>query len=44
MLGVVQIPPAGSVTTIGDDHVMGVWRTELDVEQVRAYRVMKGDG
>jgi len=44
MLGVVQIPPAGSVTTIGDDYVMGVWRTELDVEQVRAYRVMKGDG
>lgn len=43
MLGEVRIPPAGSVLDIGDDFLLGVWRTDLDVEQVRLYGLTKGD-
>lgn len=39
MLGAVQIPTGGRFHDIGDDYVIGVWRTDLDVEQVRMYRL-----
>ena len=40
-LGVVDTPANGFVTHIGSDFVLGVWRDELDVEQVRMYRLIK---
>ena len=43
MLGTVQVDRGLAVTAIGDDYVMGVWRSEFDVEQVRVYRLTKGD-
>jgi hypothetical protein len=39
MLGAVQIPNGGRFHDIGNDYVVGVWRTDLDVEQVRIYRL-----
>jgi hypothetical protein len=41
MLGVVEIPRGGRVTDIGADYLMGVWRTELDVPEVRMYRLFR---
>lgn len=41
-LGVVDTPANGFVTHIGSDFVLGVWQDELDVEQVRMYRIIKG--
>jgi len=41
MLGVVRVPRGGRVTEIGADYLMGVWRTDLDVPQVRMYRLFK---
>jgi hypothetical protein len=41
MLGVVEMPTGGRVTTIGADYVMGVWTSEQDVPQVRMYRLFR---
>lgn len=41
MLGVVEVPRGGRLTDIGADYLMGVWRTELDVSQVRMYRLFR---
>ena len=41
MLGVIRIPPGGRIHEIGREHLLGMWRTELDVEQVRMYRLFK---
>lgn len=43
-LGDIETPPNGRVSDIGDDYVLGVWRGELDVQQVRVYRLVKGGG
>lgn len=40
-LGEVETPPGGRVTRFGADSVLGVWTDELDVEQVRIYRLEK---
>ena len=40
-LGVVDTPPNGLVNHIGSDFVLGVWQDELEVEQVRMYRIIK---
>ncbi len=40
-LGDVEVPPNGRLTDIGPDYVVGVWRDELDVEQVRVYQLLK---
>ena len=41
MLGVVDVPPDGLLNDIGDDYLIGTWRTDLGVEQVRVYRLVK---
>jgi hypothetical protein len=41
-LGTVDTPANGFVTQIGADFVLGVWRDELDIQQVRMYRLIKG--
>ena len=41
MLGVVDVPGGGIVRDIGEDYLIGVWRTDLDVEQVRMYRLFR---
>jgi hypothetical protein len=40
-LGVVDGLAGGQVTHIGPDFLVGVWTDELDVEQVRMYRLIK---
>jgi hypothetical protein len=40
-LGNVPTPRNGRVTHIGSDFVLGVWRDEMDVEQLRVYRLIK---
>ena len=42
-LGVVGIPTGGRITHIGPDFVLGVWIDEMEVEQVRMYRLIKGN-
>lgn len=42
-LGAVAIPPGGTLTQIGSDFVLGVWKDELDVEQVRMYGLRRSD-
>ena len=44
MLGSVEVPRGGRTPFISGDYWMAVWYTELDVEQVRVYRVVKGRG
>jgi sugar lactone lactonase YvrE len=41
MLGTVKVPKGGGTPNIGDDYLILVWRTELDVQQVRVYRLVK---
>jgi hypothetical protein len=41
-LGDVETPSGGRVWDIGDDYLLGVWQDELDVQQVRMYRLVKG--
>ena len=41
MLGVVEVPRGGRLTDIGEDYLMGVWLTDLDVPQVRMYRLFR---
>lgn len=36
-LGDVEVPPTFEITDIGDDHVLGVFRDELEQESVRLY-------
>jgi sugar lactone lactonase YvrE len=43
LLGSVHIPPRGTLTQIGADFVLGVWKDELDVEEVRLYELIKGE-
>lgn len=40
-LGDVETPRGGRVWDIGNDYVLGVWQDELDVQQVRLYRLVK---
>ncbi|MFO8173409.1 MAG: HTH domain-containing protein [Longimicrobiales bacterium] len=40
-LGSVEVPPGGTITQIGSDFVLGVWATEMDVEEVRMYRLRR---
>ncbi len=42
LLGDVGVPGRGSVTHIGSDFMLGIWRDELDVQQIRMYRLLKG--
>jgi hypothetical protein len=41
MLGNVALPVDGRITEIGADYLLGVWYTELGVEQVKMYRLLK---
>ena len=41
LLGTVDTPAGGEVTQIGSDFVLGTWTDEMDVEQVRMYRLIK---
>lgn len=41
LLGRVATPPDGTVTHIGADFVLGVWRDDVGVERVRMYRLIK---
>ncbi|MDH4351604.1 MAG: hypothetical protein OEW56_10685 [Gemmatimonadota bacterium] len=41
-LGDIEAPSNGGVWDIGNDYVLGVWRDDLGVEQVRMYRLAKG--
>jgi hypothetical protein len=40
-LGVVETPEGGRIFQIGDDYLLGMWRDDLDVEQVRLFTVEK---
>jgi streptogramin lyase len=42
-LGVVETPEGGRIFQIGDDYLLGMWRDDLDVEQVRLFTVEKPD-
>ena len=44
MLGTIETPGSGRVTEIGEDYLLGIWTDELDVEQVRMYRLYKEGG
>lgn len=37
----VTLPRGGRVFEIGEDYILGVWRDELDVEQVRVYELIR---
>jgi hypothetical protein len=41
-LGSVDTPARFTVSEIGADYVLGVWRDSLDVQHVRLYRLDKG--
>ncbi len=40
-LGNVDTPADGRVSHIGSDFVLGIWDDEMDVQQVRMYRLVK---
>ncbi len=42
-LGTVETPPGLAVTQVGDDFVVGVARSELDVEEVHRYPLTRRD-
>lgn len=42
LLGAVEMPPSLHVLEIGDDHVLGIWRDELDVEYLRLHALDRG--
>lgn len=42
-LGNVATPPGGEVDQIGADFLLGVWVDDMDLEQVRMYRLLKRD-
>jgi hypothetical protein len=41
LLGSIEMPPGGLINQIGTDFVLGIWKDELEVEQVRMYRLLK---
>jgi len=43
-LGDVETPSGGRVWDIGDDYILGVWQDEMDVQQIRMYRLVRGGG
>lgn len=43
LLGTLETPARFRVTDVGDDYVLGVWRDELDVEQVHLYRLERAE-
>jgi hypothetical protein len=41
-LGTVEVPSAlGTVMTMTDDHVLTVWKNDMDVEFVHVYRILR---
>lgn len=40
-LGSVRMPPRFTVYEIGRDYVLGLWRSDLDVEHVQLYELVK---
>lgn len=40
-LGTVRMPPRLTVYEIGRDYVLGLWRSDLDVEHVQLYELVK---
>jgi hypothetical protein len=45
MRGALELPADFTVSEIGADYVLGIWRDELDVQHVRLYRIVKsGNG
>ena len=40
MLGTITLPPSFRVLEFGDDYVLGVAKDELEVEQLRLYRLV----
>lgn len=38
----LDIPPAGILRDIGEDYILGVWRDEDGIEQVRMYGLRRG--
>lgn len=42
LLGTVKIPADIDVYSIQNDHVLGLWKDDLDVQHVRLYRLNKG--
>jgi len=40
-LGNVDTPVQGLVTHIGSDFILGIWKGDMEVEQVRVYRLRK---
>ena len=43
-LGEVEVPERFRLFQVGHDRLVGVWRDELDVEQVRVHRIEKPGG
>lgn len=41
LVGQVTLPPLDEILEIGDDHVLGLFRDELDVEYVRLFRLQR---
>jgi hypothetical protein len=44
LLGNIELPPRFEVHQIGADWILGVWRSEMDVEHVRLYTLRKPVG
>jgi len=42
--GTVSTPPGLEVIEVGADYVLGLWTSDLDVEQVRRHRLHRGEG
>lgn len=40
----IRIPADARLSEVGDDHVLGIFPGNLDVETVRRYRIRKGSG
>ncbi len=40
-LGRVETPARLQVTQIGNDHIVGIWRDEFDVNYVRRHRLVR---
>ena len=40
-LGEVETPIGGRIWEIGENYLLGTWRDELDVEEVRLYGILK---
>jgi hypothetical protein len=44
LLGNIELPPRFEVHQIGTDWILGVWRSEMDVEHLRLYTLRKPVG